>query len=45
VFLAKLVEEGKLNPVVDRTCPLEEAAEALRYQEKGHARGKVILVV
>jgi NADPH:quinone reductase-like Zn-dependent oxidoreductase len=45
VFLAKLVEEGKLKPVVDRTYPLEEAAEALRYQEKGHARGKVILVV
>jgi len=44
-FLAKLIEDGKLRPVVDRTYPLAEAPAAVAYQEKGHARGKVILTV
>jgi NADPH:quinone reductase-like Zn-dependent oxidoreductase len=38
--LRELIEEGKLTPVVDRTYPLSEAAEAVRYQERGHARGR-----
>jgi NADPH:quinone reductase-like Zn-dependent oxidoreductase len=45
LFLTKLVEEGKLKPVVDRTYPLEETPAAIAYQEQGHARGKVIVVV
>ena len=45
LFLAHLVEEGKLRPVVDRTYPLADAGEAIRYQEQGHARGKVVLTV
>jgi NADPH:quinone reductase-like Zn-dependent oxidoreductase len=45
LFLANLVEEGKLRPVVDRTYPLAEAPAAIAYQEQGHARGKVVLVV
>jgi len=45
LFLAGLVEDGKLRPVVDRTYPLEEAPKAIAYQEEGHARGKVVLVV
>jgi NADPH:quinone reductase-like Zn-dependent oxidoreductase len=44
-FLAKLAEEGKLKTVIDRTYPLAEAGEAIRYQEQGHTRGKVVIVV
>jgi NADPH:quinone reductase-like Zn-dependent oxidoreductase len=43
--LAALMQSGKLTPVIDRRYPLSEAAEALRYVEKGHARGKVVLIV
>ena len=43
--LGALVESGKVTPVIDRRYQLSEAAEALRYVEKGHARGKVILTV
>ena len=43
--LAALVQSGKLTPVIDRRYPLSQAAEALAYVEKGHARGKVILTV
>jgi NADPH:quinone reductase-like Zn-dependent oxidoreductase len=39
------VEDGRISPVIDRAYPLEEAAEALRYLEAGHARGKVVVVV
>jgi NADPH:quinone reductase-like Zn-dependent oxidoreductase len=43
--LKVLIESGKLRPVIDRTYPLDQAAEALRYLERGHARGKVVLTV
>jgi NADPH:quinone reductase-like Zn-dependent oxidoreductase len=43
--LGALMQSGKLIPVIDRRYKLSEAAEALRYLEKGHARGKVILTV
>jgi NADPH:quinone reductase-like Zn-dependent oxidoreductase len=43
-FLAELCEAGKVTPVVDRSYPLADAAEAIRYLEAGHARGKVIVV-
>ncbi len=42
--LARLAEQGVLRPVVDRTFPLARAADAHRYLETGHARGKVLLV-
>lgn len=45
VFVKELVEAGKVTPVIDRTYPLREAAEALRYLEEGHARGKVVITV
>jgi NADPH:quinone reductase-like Zn-dependent oxidoreductase len=38
-----LVEEGRVTPVIDRTYALVDAAEAVRYLEAGHARGKVIV--
>jgi NADPH:quinone reductase-like Zn-dependent oxidoreductase len=40
-----LIEDGKLTPVVDRTYPLAETAEGLRYLEQGHARGKAVVTV
>ena len=36
---------GRVKPIVDRCFPLEETAEALRYLETGHARGKVVITV
>src|SRR6266568_3522344 len=45
VFLKELLEARKIVPVIDRRYPLRQAAEALRYLEQGHARGKVVLTV
>jgi len=44
-FLTKLIEAGEVKPVIDRTYPLEEIADAHRYVEKGHAKGKVIMIM
>src|SRR5208337_4629665 len=44
-FLKDLLEAGKVVPVIDRRYPLSEAADALRYLEEKHARGKVVLTV
>ncbi len=43
--LAGLLESGQVTPVVDRKYPLDETAEAIRYLEEGHARGKVVVTV
>ncbi len=43
--LTELVESGRVKPVVDRTYPLSETAEAIRHVEAGHARGKVVVCV
>ena len=43
--LKDLIEAGKLTPVIDRTYPLREAPQAIRYLEQGHARGKVVLTI
>ena len=44
-FMKELLEIGKVTPVIDRRYPLSEVAEALRYLEEGHARGKVVITV
>ena len=44
-FTLKLAGEGKINPVIDRLYPLDRTAEALRYLSKGHAHGKVVILV
>ncbi len=44
-FLKELLEAGKVVPVIDRRYPLREVADAIRYLEAGHARGKVIITV
>jgi NADPH:quinone reductase-like Zn-dependent oxidoreductase len=43
--LTELIEAGEVTPVIDRIYPLAEAAEAVRYLERGHAAGKVVLTV
>ncbi|HSJ89210.1 MAG TPA: NAD(P)-dependent alcohol dehydrogenase [Anaerolineales bacterium] len=45
VLLKELLEAGKIVPVIDKSYPLRETAEAIRYLEQGHARGKVIVRV
>jgi NADPH:quinone reductase-like Zn-dependent oxidoreductase len=45
VLLKELIEAGKVRPVIDRTYPLSETADAIRYLEEGHARGKVVIKV
>ncbi len=44
-FLAELLAARKVVPVIDRRYALADAAEALRYAQTGHARGKVVISV
>jgi NADPH:quinone reductase-like Zn-dependent oxidoreductase len=44
-FLKELIEAGSVTPVIDRTYPLRDVADAIRYLETGHARGKVAISV
>ncbi|HWM50439.1 MAG TPA: NAD(P)-dependent alcohol dehydrogenase, partial [Thermoplasmata archaeon] len=45
IVMKRLLEAGKVVPVIDRRYPLSETAEAIRYLEQGHARGKVVISV
>jgi NADPH:quinone reductase-like Zn-dependent oxidoreductase len=40
-----LIENGAITPVIDRTYPLVETPDAVRYLEEGHTRGKVVITV
>jgi NADPH:quinone reductase-like Zn-dependent oxidoreductase len=41
--LAELMKSGQVTPIIDRAYALADAAEAMRYLEQGHARGKVVI--
>jgi NADPH:quinone reductase-like Zn-dependent oxidoreductase len=44
-FIRDLAEQKKLRPVIDRTYPLVQIAEAHRYVEAGHKKGNVVVMV
>ncbi|MEO2196815.1 MAG: zinc-binding dehydrogenase [bacterium] len=41
--LSELMTSGKVTPAIDRTYPLSEVPDAIRYWEAGHVRGKVVI--
>ena len=43
--LRRHAEAGKIAPVIDRTYALSAVPDAIRYLDKGHARGKVVITV
>jgi NADPH:quinone reductase-like Zn-dependent oxidoreductase len=44
-LLGELLKTGKIRPVIERTCKLSEAPEALRLYDQGHARGKTVITI
>jgi NADPH:quinone reductase-like Zn-dependent oxidoreductase len=44
-IMRELMATGKVTPVIDRRYRLSEVAEAIRYLEEGHARGKVVITL
>jgi NADPH:quinone reductase-like Zn-dependent oxidoreductase len=44
-FLGELLSTGKIRSIIDKRFPLSKSAEAMRYLEDGHARGKVVVTV
>jgi NADPH:quinone reductase-like Zn-dependent oxidoreductase len=41
----QLLEAGKIVPVIDRTYPLSEVPEAIRYFAEGRHRGKIVITM
>jgi NADPH:quinone reductase-like Zn-dependent oxidoreductase len=45
VYVKRLIESGKVRPLIDRSFPLIEVPAALKYYEERHARGKVVITM
>jgi len=45
LFVKELIEAGKVTPVIDKSFPLSQLPDALRYYGEGHSRGKVVITV
>lgn len=41
--LAQLIEQRKLEPIIDRVFPFSEIGEAIAYLEAGQAKGKMVV--
>lgn len=44
-YMKELIEAGEVVPVIDKSYPLSEIAEAFRYFEEDHPTGKVVITV
>jgi NADPH:quinone reductase-like Zn-dependent oxidoreductase len=44
-YLKELFEDGILKPVIDKSYPLSETAQAVRYLGEGHSKGKVVITM
>jgi NADPH:quinone reductase-like Zn-dependent oxidoreductase len=44
-FLSKLLEDGKIKPVIDRRYSLDKTSDAMNYLSQGHSTGKVLIIV
>jgi NADPH:quinone reductase-like Zn-dependent oxidoreductase len=42
--LRALIEDGRLEPLIDRSYPLAEVPDAYRYLAAGRARGKLVII-
>src|SRR4030095_14734700 len=45
IVMKELIEAGKVSPVIDRTFPLSEVPQAMRYLESGRAQRQVVITV
>lgn len=45
IYIRDLIEAGKLRPFIDRSYPMELAAEAHRYLESGQKKGQVVITL
>ncbi len=45
VALKELMEAGKLTPIIDRSFPLHDVPDAIRYLGEGHPRAKIVITV
>jgi len=43
--LKEMIAAGKVAPMIDRSYPLSDVVEALRYVDEGRAKGKVVITV
>src|SRR5437867_1492589 len=45
ILLGELIQAGKVRPVIERTYKLNDAPEAIRQLDAGHARGKLVITI
>jgi len=41
--IARLIEQGHVQPIVQRTFPLDQASQAHEQSQSGHGRGRIVL--